>query len=124
MTSRQSRTGLFLALFALLAQLGWNMRVPDLAALELAALLNDPGAICHVAGDNNGQHGPASPGDDCAMCPCCLGTVLPVALPDPPPPLPLPTRTATIAPVATPPSTGPPPARFTLARPRGPPAQA
>ena len=123
MMSRPSGTGFLLVLLALLAQLGWNTRLPDLAALELAGMLNPPGVTCH-GGAGNGQQAPGNPADDCMVCPCCLGTVLPAALPVPivclPPPVAIPAARF----VATPPATGLPPVRFAIARPRGPPAQA
>jgi hypothetical protein len=124
MTWRNTRCGLFLALLALTAQLGWNARVPAMPRMDLAALLGGAGAICHVSDGAGGQKSPAMPDRDCPMCPCCIGTALsatlpvPVALLLPPVAIP-PARFA-----ATPPATGPPPVRFAITRPRGPPAQA
>lgn len=125
MTSRITRCGLFLALMALAAQLGWNARVPDMARMELAALLGDTGAICHFSSDDGGRKSPEMPGQNCPMCPCCIGMTLSVALVVPivslPPPVAIPPARF----AATPPATGPPSSvRFAIARPRGPPTQA
>ncbi len=117
-------SGLLLALLALVAQLGWNARLPDLPRMELAALLRDGGAICHVSGGAGGEKSPAMPDRDCPMCPCCIGTVLPAAPPVPIVCLPLPEAVSTAQFAVTPPAIGPPPVRFAIARPRGPPAQA
>jgi hypothetical protein len=124
MMRRNTRCGLFLALLALVAQLGWNARVPDMPRMDLAALLGDAGVICHISGGAGGQKSPAMPGQGCPMCPCCIGTVLAAALPVPIVSLPLPVAIPPERFVVTPPATGPPPARFAIARPRGPPAQA
>jgi Protein of unknown function (DUF2946) len=121
---RNNQCGLFLVLLALMAQLGWNARVPDMPRMELAALLGDAGAICHSDGDAGGQKSPAMPDHDCPMCPCCIGSVLTVALPVPTVSLPLPVALPPARFTLTPPTTGPPLLRFTKARPRGPPAQA
>ena len=124
MTWRNTRCGLFFALLALVAQLGWNARVPDMPRMELAALLGDAGAICQHSVGAGGQKSPEMPGKDCPMCPCCIGSVLSAALPAPIVSLPLPAAIPPARSVATPPATGPPPVRFAIARPRGPPAQA
>ena len=121
MTWRNTRCGLFLALLALVAQLGWNARMPR---MELAALLDDAGAICHFSGAAGGQKSPAMPHQDCSMCLCCIGTVLATALLVPIVSLLLPVAIPPARFVVTPPATGPPPVRFAIARPRGPPAQA
>lgn len=121
---RNTRCGLFLALLALLAQVGWNPGVPDLPRVDLAVLLADAGAICHISDDAGGHKGPAMPARDCLMGQCCIGTARSVALPAPiifvPPPAMVPPARFVVAP----PATGPPPVRFVIARPRGPPAQA
>jgi hypothetical protein len=121
---RNTRCGLFFALLALVAQVGWNARVPDMPGMDLAALMGDAGAICHLSAGADGQKSPAMPGKDCPMCPCCTGTVLCAALPVATVSLPLPVAIPPARFVATPPATGPPPVRFAIARPRGPPAQA
>jgi hypothetical protein len=125
MRSSRNQFGVILTLLAVLAQLHWNTSVPDLLGLELAALLNDPGAICHSGlGDDNGSHAPAAPMQDCPCCLCCATPVLP------PPllvvgfllPLPAPVSRLSFAPV--PPATGPPARHVTDPFPRGPPLQA
>ena len=117
-------SGLFVMLLALAAQLGWNARVPDMPRMELAALLGDAGAICHGSGGAGGQKSPAMPGQDCPMCLCCISTVQTAVLPVPIVSLPLPVAIPSAPFAVTPPATGPPPLRFAIARPRGPPAQA
>ena len=124
MTWRNTRCGLFLALLALVAQLGWNARMPDMPRMDLAALLGEAGAICHISGGAGGQKSPAMPPQDCPMCLHCMGTVLATALLVPIVSLLLPVAIPPARFVVTPPATGPPPVRFAIARPRGPPAQA
>jgi hypothetical protein len=124
MTWRNTRCGLFLALLALVAQLGGNAHVPDMPRMELAALLGDIGAICHISGGDGGQKSPAMPRQDCPMCLSCVGTVLATGLLVPTVSLLLPMAIPPARFVVTPPATGPPPVRFAIARPRGPPAQA
>jgi hypothetical protein len=114
---------LFAVLLALIAQLGGGTSMPDMPRMDLAALLGDAGAICHVGGAG-GQKSPAMPGQDCPMCPCCIGTAVPAALPVPIVSLSLPTAIPPARFAITPPATGPPPVRFATAPPRGPPAQA
>ena len=117
-------SGQFLVLLALVAQLGWNARLPDMPRMELAALLRDSGAICHSGGGAGGKQSPGMPDRDCPMCPCCIGTLLPAAQPVPIVCVPLPEAVSTAQCAVTPPAIGPPPVRFAIARPRGPPAQA
>jgi hypothetical protein len=123
-TSRFRLFGLFVMLLALVAQLGWNARVPNVQRMDLAALLGNAGAICHSSGGAGGQKSPAMPGQDCPMCLCCISTVQAAVLPVPIVSLPLPLAIPPARFAVTPPATGPPPLRFAIARPRGPPAQA
>jgi hypothetical protein len=116
--------GLFLALFALLAQLQWNTRLPDLLGLELAALLGGPGAICHAGQDDNAPRAPAMPMQDCPCCVCCAAPVLPPPLPVVGFLLPLPAMGSRISFAPLPPATGPPARHVTIPYPRGPPLQA
>jgi hypothetical protein len=117
-------SGLFVMLLALVAQLGWSARVPDVQRMDLAALLGNAGAICHSSGGAGGQKSPAMPGQDCPMCLCCISTVQTAVLPVPIVSLSLPVAIPPARFAVTPPATGPPPLRFAIARPRGPPAQA
>ena len=124
MTWRNTRCGLFLALLALAAQLAGNARVPTMPRMDLAALLGDAGVICHISGAADGQQSPAKPVQDCPICLHCIGPALATALLVPAVYLLLPVTIPPARFVVTPPATGPPPVRFAIARPRGPPAQA
>jgi hypothetical protein len=123
MTWRNTRCGLFLALLAIVAQLGWNARVPDMPRVEMAVLLGDAGAHCHDSGGAGGHKSPAIPGQDCPMCVCCMGTIPTTALLVPIIFLLLPTAISHARFVVTPPATVALPVRFAIARPRGPPAR-
>jgi hypothetical protein len=98
-------------------------------AASLAALLGGD-AICHAGGDQDSDRSPAAPvpghtpghAHDCGLCPAChlLGApALPAGGVAVIPPLAVWT-TQRLA--ALPPATGPPQARRTAARPRGPPS--
>lgn len=124
LTRRFRLSGLFVMLLALVAQLVWNARVPDVQPMDLAALLSDAGAICHSSGGAGGQKSPAMPGQECPLCLCCISTVQAAVLPVPIVSVPLPVAIPPARFAVTPPATGPPPVRFATARPRAPPAQA
>ena len=124
LTRRFRLSGLFVMLLALMAQLGWNARVPDVQRMDLAAMLGDAGAICHSSSGAGGQKSPDMPGQDCPMCLCCISTVQAAILPVPIVSVPLPVAIPPARFAVAPPATGPPPVRFAIARPRGPPAQA
>jgi hypothetical protein len=119
------RPGLLAALLALAAQLLFGAVAPDADARptpdqQLAALLADPGTICH--GDvGGGQQTPHHHGIDCLLCPYCAAVIAAAMPRGDGPMLPRPRDGPIAIAIAAPDSVTPPPAPCLAARPRGPP---
>ena len=119
---RPSSFGLFLALLALIAQLGFSLGAPQSAAAEA---LIQAATICHGdTGADSGQLPAPAHHSDCVLCPLCVSATGTVALLAPTDPA-LPARkTLVIARAAiTPPTTAPPASPRFAAQPRAPPTQ-
>jgi hypothetical protein len=119
------RPGLLVALFALAAQITFGAMAPDAASRptpdqQLAALLADPGAICH-GGAGDGQQTPHHHALDCLLCPYCaaIGTAAVLRSDDPTLPISRAGQIAVAVAVAAIIALPPPP--LLAARPRGPP---
>ncbi len=119
------RPGLFAALLALAAQLVFGVVAPEAVARpspdqQLAALLADPGAICH--GDaGGGQQTPHHHGIDCALCPYCAAITAAAVLRSDDPTLPIPRAGPIAVALAEPTPVTLAPTPRLAARPRGPP---
>lgn len=120
MFARLSRSGLFLALLALIAQLALGGFVPRSA--DLLALQDFP--ICHHDDGSGAPAAPAHHPGDCALCPLCmaLSGAHAVALPAGTA-LPRPAVLAQLRAGLPPPATAPPVFARTTPQPRGPPAR-
>jgi hypothetical protein len=119
------RPGLFVALFALAAQLVLGVAAPEAGIRptpdqQLAALLADPGSICHgdVGGGQPSQH---HHDIDCPLCPYCAAITAAAVLRSDDPTLPIPRAGVIAVAVATPQIVALPPLPRLAARPRGPP---
>jgi hypothetical protein len=114
---RRYELGLFLSLFALIAQIAVGASVP-----QAQEILVEFGTICH-AGEDEGS-APAAPAHHLPDCTCCLlctaVSVPPVTLTDGPS-FPLPRLALIVPAVVLPPSTAPPAQDGQQHRPRGPP---
>ena len=139
MIHRVSRSGLFLALLALVIQFASGMAggflsgayrpapsAPEIALLS--ALLPGAGILCHGDTDAPSQV-PGSPGQqhqhgDCAICPLCVVIAQPLATPAASPSLPPPSMLAVRLAAPPPQATAPPFAVHANAQPRAPPALA
>jgi hypothetical protein len=114
-------SGLFCALFALVAQLTFGAMVPD---MELPLALNRAAIICHARSPDQGKQPPAHHHHVplCAFCPLCTALAAPHPLLPPAAALPpAPVETLFHHPGLPPPSTAPPSIPFRLAQSRAPP---
>jgi DNA-binding helix-hairpin-helix protein with protein kinase domain len=123
--SNIQRVGFLAALFALAAQLVLGIAAPDIALRptpdqQLAALLADPGAICHGA-TGEGQRAPHHHAADCLICPYCAAIAAAVAVRSDDPTLPIPRAGSIAVSVVVPAGIVPPPSPPLAAPPRGPP---
>jgi hypothetical protein len=119
------RPGLLAALFALAAQILFGAAAPDMGVRatpeqQLAALLADPGAICHGA-TGGGQQAPHHHAVDCLLCPYCAAIASAAMLRSDDPTLPIPRAGPIAVAIVTASSIARPPSRLLAAQPRGPP---
>ncbi|MCX7380431.1 MAG: DUF2946 family protein [Alphaproteobacteria bacterium] len=111
------------ALVALLVRLGVGSMMPAMPTEATLADLFGPGVICHAPGETGqANQAPVDQRDHaCPVCPLCLAAHAPVGLVAAPV-LPMLMAQIVAARFIMPVATAPPSSRFTIARPRGPPA--
>jgi len=122
------RPGLLVAFFALAAQIAFGIAGPDALSQpspeqQLAALLADPGAICHGS-EGGDQRTPHHHAIDCVLCPYCAAITGAALLRGDDPTLPVPRAGPIAAAPAVPAGVVLPQSPLFTARPRGPPVLA